>query len=197
MFLCSFYYGQSYARAHAHAYPHTPTHTRTRTHTGSWSKQTEHVRPAVCMPTTWRDVWICAPFLATLSTHCIRRSDPRPPPHSERICACLAAVSVFAGPASHAHPVASSDRPLQHQVTTPTRTRTYSAGACLSPAAGHGVCACRSALSTTEPAEDPSSLSLPHAPMYVHVSRPTALSPSPACGAAGIHRMRAAGNTLG
>ena len=40
---------------------------------------------------------------------------------------------------------------------------------------GLGVCVGRSALSTIEPADDPSSLSPPHAPTHIHVSLPTTL----------------------
>ena len=45
-----------------------------------------------------------APFLTVLGTHCISRNFPLPP---QRMLASLTAVSVAAGPASHAHPVAS------------------------------------------------------------------------------------------
>jgi hypothetical protein len=45
-----------------------------------------------------------APFLTVLGTHSVSRSFPLPP---QRMLASLAAVSVVAGPASHAHPVAS------------------------------------------------------------------------------------------
>jgi hypothetical protein len=129
-----------YARAHAHAYPHTPTHTRTRAHTGRWSKQTEHCRggaPAVCVHTTWRNVWRRVSFLATLSH--ISRSDPRPPTRSayapaSPLSPCLPA------PRHTNTQSRPSDRPLQHQVTTPTPTRIYSNGACLFPSGGQGVC---------------------------------------------------------
>jgi hypothetical protein len=96
---------QSYARAHAHAYPHTPTRIRMRTHTCSSFKQTGHCRGGLSLQTLSSEERLRrAPFLTVLGTHCISRSFPLPP---QRMLASLAAVSVAAGPASHAHPVAS------------------------------------------------------------------------------------------
>jgi hypothetical protein len=100
----------------------------------------------------------------------------------KRICASLAAVSVLAGPASHAHPVASKRPPV------PTPGHYADAHPDLFVrilpvlSDGLGVCVGRSALSTTEPAEDPSCLSPPHAPAHIHVSPRTTLPPAPACG---------------
>ena len=62
-------------------------------------------------------------------THCISRSDPRPPTRSayapaSPLSPCLPAPR-------HTYTQSRpSDHPLQHQVTTPTPTRTYSSGAC-------------------------------------------------------------------
>ena len=96
---------QSYARAHAHAYPHTPTRIRMRTHTCSSFKQTGHCRGGLSLQTLSSEERLRrAPFLTVLGTHCISRSFPLPP---QRMLASLAAVSVAAGPASHAHPVSS------------------------------------------------------------------------------------------
>ena len=96
---------QSYARAHAYAYPHTPTRIRMRTHTCSSFEQTGHCRGGLSLQTLSSEERLRhAPFLTVLGTHCISRSFPLPP---QRMLASLAAVSVAAGPASHAHPVAS------------------------------------------------------------------------------------------
>jgi hypothetical protein len=96
---------QSYARAHAHAYPHTPTRIRMRTHTCSSFKQTGHCRGGLSLQTLSSEERLRrAPFLTVLGTHSVSRSFPLPP---QRMLASLAAVSVAAGPASHAHPVAS------------------------------------------------------------------------------------------
>jgi hypothetical protein len=57
--------------AHAQAHPHT----RTQWQLGKADRAWEGWCPAVCVPSTWRNVWRCAPFLATLSTHCHNPED--------------------------------------------------------------------------------------------------------------------------
>jgi hypothetical protein len=101
---------------------------------------------------------------------------------------------VLAGPASHAHPVASKRPP----VSTPGHYADAHPDLFMRslPVLSDwlGVFVGRSAMSTTEPAEDPSvsrphthrdpsRLSPPHPPMYMHVSLPTPLPPAPACSA--------------
>ena len=78
---------------------------RMRTQTCSSFKQTEHSRGGLSLQTLSSEERLrCAPFLTVLGTHSISRSFPLPP---QRMLASLAAVSVAAGPAPHAHPVAS------------------------------------------------------------------------------------------
>jgi hypothetical protein len=54
-------------RIPAHAQAHT--HARTHWQLGKADRAWEGWCPAVCVPTTWRNVWRCAPFLVTLSIH--------------------------------------------------------------------------------------------------------------------------------
>jgi hypothetical protein len=68
---------------------------RMRTQTCSSFKQTEHSRGGLSLQTLSSEERLrCAPFLTVLGTHCVSRSFPLPP-------------QCIAGPASHAHPVAS------------------------------------------------------------------------------------------
>ena len=99
-------------------------------------------------------------------------------------CPSLFAFSVlcfaFAGPALHAHPVASKRPPApapgHHADAHPDL---FGRGL---PVLSDGlrVCLRRSAVSTTEGAENPSRLSPPHAPTHMHVSLHTTLPPAPA-----------------
>ena len=90
---------------YAHAYPHTPTRIRMRTHTCSSLKQTEHCRGGLSLETSSSEERLRhAPFLTVLRTHSVSRNFPLPP---QRMLASLAAVSVAAGPAPHAHPATS------------------------------------------------------------------------------------------
>ena len=133
---------QSYTRAHVPAYPHTPTRIHTRTHTGSSSKRTEIILGGVSLQsvsTTWRNVWRCTPFLTTLGTHCRSRSGPRSPTRSAHSPASPLSPWLLAPRHTHTQS-RPSDRPLQHQGTTSTPTRTYSSGVCLFSSDGQGVC---------------------------------------------------------
>ena len=80
--------------------------------------------------TTWRNVWRCTPFLTTLGTHCISRSGPRSPTRSAYSPASPLSPWLLAPRHTHTQS-RPSDRPLQHQGTTSTPTRTYSSGVCL------------------------------------------------------------------
>jgi hypothetical protein len=129
---------------------------------------------------TWRYILRCGQLLATLSTHCISRSVPSP---SSRSAYARASPLFPCWPAPrHTHTQSRpTEHPFEHQVTT-MPTRTCSCGTCLF-SDGLGVCVGRSALSTTELAEDPSRLSPPYAPTHIYVSPPTTLPPAPTCGA--------------
>ena len=92
----------SYARAHAHTRPRA--YACGRTLAARSSRQTMLGGGLSLQTLSSEERLRCAPFLTVLGTHCISRSFPLPP---QRMLASLAAVSVAAGPASHAHPVAS------------------------------------------------------------------------------------------
>jgi hypothetical protein len=72
-----------------------------------------------------------------------------------------------------------NDHPLRHQVTRCPPGLTWLGLPVRSD--GLRVHVKRSAVSTTEVGEEPSSLSPPHAPTHMHVSPRTTLSPAPAC----------------
>ena len=88
--------------------------------------------------TTWRNVWRCTPFLTTLGTHCRSRSGPRSPTRSAHSPASPLSPWLLAPRHTHTQS-RPSDRPLQHQGTTSTPTRTYSSGVCLFSSDGQGV----------------------------------------------------------
>jgi hypothetical protein len=132
----------------------------------------EHWRGAALAagtPATWRYILRCAQLLATLSTQCISRSVPSP---SSRSAHARASPLFPSRPAPrHTHTQSlPNDHPFQHQVTTPDAHPDLFVRSLPVLSDGLGVCVGRSALSTTEPAEDPSHLSPPHAPTHIHVS---------------------------
>jgi hypothetical protein len=152
-------------------------------YSGNVESKAEHWRggaPAAGEPATWRYILRCAQLLATLSTNGISRSVPPLPLTPKRVSASFAAVSVLAGPASHALPVASKRPPApapgHHADAHPDL---FGRGL---PVLSDGlrVCLRRSAVSTAEVAENPSRLSPPHAPTHMHVSLRTTLPPAPA-----------------
>jgi hypothetical protein len=87
----------SYARARTHTCP--LAYASARTLAARESRQNIPGGGCPCRLCPVRNVWRCAPFLTVLGTHCISRSFPLPP---QCMLASLAAVSVVAGPASHA-----------------------------------------------------------------------------------------------
>jgi hypothetical protein len=100
-------------------------------------------------------------------------------------CPSLFAFSVlcfaFAGPALHAHPVASKRPPAPTLGHHPDAHPDLLGWGLPVRSDGLRVRVKRSAVSTTEVGEEPSSLSPPHAPTHMHVSPRTTLSPAPAC----------------
>ena len=100
-------------------------------------------------------------------------------------CPSLFAFSVlcfaFAGPALHAHPVASKRPPAPTPGHHPDAHPDLLGWGLPVRSDGLRVRVKRSAVSTTEVGEEPSSLSPPHAPTHMHVSPRTTLSPAPAC----------------
>ena len=126
---------------------HTHTHTRTRPHACSRAhtllvKADGAFQGGVSLQTvssTWRNDWRCTPFLTTLGTHCISRSGPRSPTRSAYSPASPLSPWLLAPRHTHTQS-RPSDRPLQHQGTTSTPTRTYSSGVCLFSSDGLGVC---------------------------------------------------------
>ena len=131
---------------HAHTYPHTRTspraYARARTVAARQSVQSSLGGVSLqSVSTTWRNVWRCTPFLTTLGTHCISRSGPRSPTRSAYSPA--SPLSPWLPAPRHTHTQSRQrpgDRPLQHQGTTSTPTRTYSSGVCLFSSDGLGVC---------------------------------------------------------
>ena len=152
---------------------------RMRAHTCSSSKQTEHSRgDCPCRLCPVRNVWRCAPFLKVLCAHCISRSGPRPPTRSAYSTA--SPLSPWLQAPCHTHTQSRpNDHPLRHQVTRCPPGLTWLGLPVRSD--GLRVRVKRSAVSTTEVGEEPSSLSPPHAPTHMHVSPRTTLSPAPAC----------------
>jgi hypothetical protein len=119
----------------------------------------------------------------TLSTHCISRSVPSP---SSRSAYARASLQFPCWPAPrHTH---TQSRTASKRQPVPTPGHYADAHPDLFVrslpvlADGLGACVGRIAVSTTEPAEDPSSLSRPHAPAHIHVSPCTTLLRAPACG---------------
>jgi hypothetical protein len=130
---------------HAHTYPHTLTRPRAYAHARTLAaRQSEQSMiggvSLQSVSTTWRNVWRCTPFLTTLGTHCISRSGPRSPTRSAYSPASPMSPWLLAPRHTHTQS-RPSDRPLQHQGTTSTPTRTYSSGVCLFSSDGQGVCA--------------------------------------------------------
>ena len=112
-----------------HERAHTHARTRPRKVTYS-SKQAEHCRQSIlgrdcpCRLCPVRNLVRCASFLTVLGIHCISRSFPLPP---QCMLASLAAVTVVAGPAPHAHPVASHAHPVSSKLPRNQTPHAYAA----------------------------------------------------------------------
>ena len=104
---------------------HTHTHTRTRPRAYACGRTLQHSRGGLSLLTLSREECLrCAPFLTVLGTHCISRSFPLPP---QCMLASLAAVTVVAGPAPHAHPVASHAHPVSSKLPRNQTPHAYAA----------------------------------------------------------------------
>ena len=112
----------SYARARTHTCP--LAYASVRTLAARESRQNIPGGDCPCRLCPVRNVWRCAPFLTVLGTHCISRSFPLPP---QCMLASLAAVTVVAGPAPHAHPVASHAHPVSSKLPRNQTPHAYAA----------------------------------------------------------------------